>query len=82
MKKLAGRPGTSTRAASTQPECGISCSSCAGRWWRAVVTYSVRPSLPPKQGMVGQRTGSANSPRSSPEGAKRSSRPPSYSATQ
>ena len=80
--KLTGRPGTSTRVANRQPACGCSCNSSGERECRAVVTYRVLRSSPPKQGMVGQRTGTAISASTSPAGEIWSTRPPSYIAHQ
>jgi hypothetical protein len=78
----AGNPGTSTRKDNTQPAHGCSASSAAGRPRRDVVMNSVCKSGPPKQGIVGQRTGSGTSRSVTPCGDRQSNRCPSNIATQ
>ena len=71
-----GNPGVSTCIANSPPDCGRRASSSGSRFWRAVVTYSVRRSEPPNAHIVGHIAGTRYSARRSPCGDSRTILPP------
>src|SRR5205814_9530221 len=75
LYRAPGAPATPGSSMKTPPACGVRASSAADRFSRSEVTYSVRPSGPPKHGIVGCVTGNSTYSISSPSRPNRLSRP-------